>query len=90
MNEIANTLKEHRETHPLSQSQLAKLTGISQQKLSYYESGKHSPPIEDCITLADFYGITLDELVGRDYGRETKGNKTYNNFGTHNGNVEIK
>ncbi len=90
MNEIANTLKEHRETHPLSQSQLAKLTGISQQKLSYYESGKHSPPIEDCITLADFYGITLDELVGRDYGRETKGNKTYNNFGTHNGNIEIK
>lgn len=90
MKEIAKTLKEHRETMQISQLQLAKRTGIAQPKISYYESGKHSPPIEDCITLADFYGITLDELVGRDYGRETKGNKTYNNFGTHNGNVEIK
>jgi transcriptional regulator with XRE-family HTH domain len=65
MNTIADTLKYHRESNGLSQTQLAKATGVSQQKLSYYESGKHSPSIEDCILLADFYGISLDELVGR-------------------------
>ena len=43
-----------------------KKTGISQPKISYYESGKHSPSIEDCIKIADFYGISLDELVGRE------------------------
>jgi DNA-binding protein len=59
-------LKYQREINGVTQSGLAKATGISQQKISYYESGKHSPPIEDCIKLADFYGITLDELVGRD------------------------
>ena len=59
-------LKYQREINGFTQSGLANATGISQQKISYYESGKHSPPIEDCIKLADFYGITLDELVGRD------------------------
>lgn len=65
MNKVNEALKYQRETANLSQSQLAKLTGISQQKLSYYESGKHSPSIDDCIVLANFYGITIDELVGR-------------------------
>ena len=65
MKTISEALKYQRETASLSQSGLAKATGISQQKISYYESGKHSPSIEDCILLADFYGISLDELVGR-------------------------
>ncbi|MBQ8885074.1 MAG: helix-turn-helix transcriptional regulator [Clostridia bacterium] len=65
MQDIGQELKAHREAWDLTQTKLADATGISQQKISYYESGKHSPPIEDCILLADFYGITLDELVGR-------------------------
>lgn len=63
---INEALKYQREVNGYSQSALAKETGISQPKISYYESGKHLPLIEDCIKLADFYGITLDELVGRD------------------------
>lgn len=63
---IGEALKYHREANGLSQSALAKGTGISQPKISYYESGKHLPLIDDCIKLADFYGISLDELVGRD------------------------
>ena len=66
MMNYGEALKYQREINGFTQSGLAKATGISQQKISYYESGKHSPPIEDCIKLADFYGITLDELVGRD------------------------
>lgn len=64
---IAEALKSQRETREITQSAVAKATGISQPKLSYYESGKHLPPIDDCILLADFYGISLDELVGRDF-----------------------
>lgn len=62
---LGEELKSQREMRNLSQSVLAKETGISQQKISYYESGKHSPSIDDCIKLADYYDITLDELVGR-------------------------
>lgn len=61
---IGEALKYQREVNGISQNALAKATGISQPKISYYESNKHLPLIDDCIKLADFYGITIDELVG--------------------------
>ncbi len=63
--QIAQALKEYREEKQLTQSKLARDTGIKQQRISYYESGRHAPPITDCIILANYYGITLDDLVGR-------------------------
>ena len=66
MYSIAESLREHRQSRNLTQSELAKQTQIGQPKISYYESGEHIPPIDLCIKLADFYGITLDELVGRE------------------------
>lgn len=64
MNNFSESLKYQRESSGYSQSALAKATGIAQPKISYYESGQHVPPIDFCITLAKFYGCTLDELVG--------------------------
>ena len=60
-------LKYQREKAGLSQSELAEETQIPQQKISYYKNEKHTPPIDICVKLADFYGISLDELVGRDF-----------------------
>ena len=76
--------KSYRQSLNLSQEQLAKATGISQQAISFWEQDKRTPNMDDCITLADFYGITLDELVGRDFRRNTA-TVTYHNS-THNGN----
>ena len=64
--EISEALKYQREVNGYTQKQVADGTGVSQPKISYYESGKHLPLIDDCIKLADFYGISLDELVGRE------------------------
>lgn len=86
MYNIGNELKAQRELAGKSQTQLAKETGITQQKISYYESNKHSPPIEDCITLADYYGITLDELVGRDEIKNNFNLDQRHNNGTINNN----
>ena len=58
-------LKYLREQHNLSQIELSKATGISQQSISFWEQDKHTPNMDDCIILADFYKITLDELVER-------------------------
>lgn len=60
-----DALRYAREEKGLSQSQLAEKTGISHQNISRWESGKILPSIDFCVKLADFYGITLDELVGR-------------------------
>ena len=58
--------KYQRELNHLTQNQLAKNTGISQQNISRWEREEKAPSIIFCIKLADYYGITLDELVGRD------------------------
>ena len=58
--------KELRIENKLSQRDLANATGISQQALSFWEQDKRTPNMDDCIILADFYHISLDELVGRD------------------------
>lgn len=62
----AEALKYQREINGHSQSSLAKATGLKQQMISWWEAGKGLPNIDFCVQLADFYGITLDELVGRD------------------------
>ena len=59
-------IKNMRLVHGLSQMQLEKATGIPQETLSWIENDKGIPNIQQCVILADYYGITLDELIGRD------------------------
>ena len=63
---ITQSLKENRKSRNLTQAQLAKATQIPQSTISAWEKGVNIPNVADCIKLADFYEITLDELVGRD------------------------
>ena len=57
-------LKDLREDHDLYQKDVAKLLGISQQYYSEYEKGKRTIPIQHLITLAKFYGTSIDYIVG--------------------------
>ena len=59
-------LKYQRDIAELSQHQLANKTGIKQENISRWERGEVLPNIDFCVQLADFYGLSLDELVGRD------------------------
>lgn len=66
MNNYGKNFQEQREFAKLSQNQLSKLTGIKQQNISRWENNETEPSITNCVILADFYGITLDELIGRE------------------------
>ena len=59
-------LKFHREKANLSQQSLAKLINTSQQNISRWKKNEVEPSISFCVALADYYGIPLDELIGRD------------------------
>lgn len=63
---IAEALKQNREERGLNPHELALALGINHQNIYRWESGKFLPGIEMCVRLADFYGITLDELIGRE------------------------
>lgn len=58
-------LKYQRELRNLSQSELAKATGLKQQMISHWEANKGLPNIDFCVRLAEYYNITVDELIGR-------------------------
>jgi transcriptional regulator with XRE-family HTH domain len=78
-------LKYQREINGYSQNEVAKKTKINQQAISLWESNKRTPSIDNCVKLANFYEITIDELIGRDNIPQTKSTVIYNHS-THNGN----
>ncbi len=78
-----DALKYQREINGYSQSEVARRTGLKQQMISHWEANKSLPNIDFCVTLADFYGITVDELIGRDSKNK---NAVIYNHSTHNGN----
>jgi transcriptional regulator with XRE-family HTH domain len=61
---IPTKLKEFRKEKNLSQSEVAKAIGVTQASYSKYESGETQMTYQVMFKLADFYGITIDELLG--------------------------
>ena len=47
-----------------SQKDIAKLLGTTQQVYSRYENGTNEIPIRHLITLARFYNVSMDYIVG--------------------------
>ena len=66
MRKYGEYFKAERNARDLTQAQLAEAIGISQQAVSFYENDTNEPSISICEKLADFYGITIDELIGRE------------------------
>lgn len=64
---IKEAIKEQRKMRGMTQTELAQATNIPQSTISAWEKGVNIPNVADCIKLADFYGITIDELVGREF-----------------------
>lgn len=58
-------LKKFREIIKISQYELADKLEMSRSTLSNYEKGNCEPSIATLIKLADFFNITIDELVER-------------------------
>ena len=59
-------LKYQRQKTKLSQRELAEKIHTSQQNISHWEKDEVAPNITFCIALAEFYDISIDELVGRE------------------------
>ena len=57
-------LKELRLEKELSQMELAKATGISAGAIGFWETGKRIPNALAVITLAKYFGVTSDYLLG--------------------------
>lgn len=54
-----------RRSKGFTQKQVADGIGISEVGLQNYENGRRKPAFDILISLADFYDVSLDYLVGR-------------------------
>ena len=59
---MKNKIKELRINKGVTQKELAKLVNKSIQSVLNWESGITEISIKDAITLADYFGVSLDEL----------------------------
>ena len=65
-------VRELREDQGLTQTQIAKMLGMSQTGYSKYETGENDIPTAILIKLAQFYGVSTDYLLGVTDKREKK------------------
>ena len=65
MRKFGEILAELRQDRKLTQKDLAQEMFVSVGTISNYENGVHYPDVEKLISLADFFGITTDYLLGR-------------------------
>lgn len=58
-------LRDLREDHDMKQKEVAAILGIDQRVYSNYETGKREIPLHHLMTLADFYHVSVDYILGR-------------------------
>lgn len=67
---IYNRIKELRVDKDLSQKELADVLNVTRSAYSNYENGIRDVPVEILEGLADYYGTSVDYLLGLTDKRE--------------------
>ena len=62
---MQNRLKELRITKGKTQLQVQMDTGVEQALLSKFENGVRIPPTDTLMLLADYYGVSMDYIMGQ-------------------------
>lgn len=62
---LGSNIAQLRERRGLSQAALSKELNISQATLAMYETNKRRPNVEMLNSIADYFNVTTDYLLGR-------------------------
>jgi len=61
---LGKKIKEERNKKGFTQEKIAELVGVSRQAVTKWESGQSTPSMENLITLAGIFEVSLGELTG--------------------------
>ena len=59
-------LKPFRERKGITQAELAQVLGLTRKTVSFYELGQREPTLANLVRMADYFGVSVDELLGRE------------------------
>ena len=71
--DFANALSQLRRDRRLSQRKVADDLRISQALLSHYENGIREPRLEFVVRICEYYGVSADQILGRNSSVEYDG-----------------
>ena len=63
---IIMRLREIRKLSGLTMKELGIRIGVSESAISQYETGKRQPDYETLLKIADYFGVSVDYLLGKD------------------------
>ena len=83
--DFPNRLRKLRESQrPVKKMKVvSELCGLSSDSVRKYERGERKPNFDALIALADYYGVSIDYLVGHDGGGDNVTEEPKNNFQIH-------
>lgn len=67
---IYKRIRDLREDADLTQKQVGEAINVPQRTYAYYETGERMVPPNVLCALADFYGVSVDYILGRTDRRE--------------------
>lgn len=74
---LAENIKKYRKEVGLTQEQLATELNTTRQSISRWEQGTLEPDIQMVVALANYFNITVDQLVqGHDHGTPKQNHQT--------------
>lgn len=87
---FALMLKQLREQSRLSQKDIADYLGITRQAVASYELAKREPDYEILKKLADYFGVSIDYILGRANCRDMNALTVGSNIELIRGNFTYK
>ncbi|PGU29616.1 transcriptional regulator [Bacillus cereus] len=61
---FGKTLRQLRKSRDLTQIELAEILNLSQSQIKNWETGRFQPDIETLASIASYFNVSLDVLVG--------------------------
>ena len=90
MDTFQKHLRELRKEKNYTQKELAQRLQTTDDSIFSWEKGRSQPPIEIIRKICIEFNISADYLLGLENEDGTKTyNNTYNNYGTHQGDVKF-
>lgn len=69
---LGNNIRQYRRKDKRTQEQLAEVLGVTAQAVSRWESGGSYPDMDLIPSIANFFGVTIDELFGYEGDRNKR------------------
>ncbi len=58
-------IKELRQKQNITQEKLARTLGLARSTIAMYETGASEPDLKTLNSIANFFGVSVDELLGK-------------------------